>query len=88
MSHPNKPAPKAISAQARKHLEAIIEIVGHRLLNEWLEAQEQMVEEAMAAAKERGWYVEKDEKELHESLLGAYSAPRLRHQDAAQGGCA
>jgi hypothetical protein len=75
---PNEPAPKAKSSRARKHLEAIIEIVGHRLLNEWLEAQERMVEEAMAAARERGWYVEKGEKKLRESLLGAYSAPRLR----------
>jgi hypothetical protein len=69
---------KARSKNARKHLESIIEIVGHRVLNEWLEAQEQMVKEATAAAQEKGWYVEKDEKKLRETLLGAYSAPRLR----------
>ena len=71
---PDRSAPKSISTQARKHLEGIIEIVGHHVLNEWLEAQEHMVEEATAAAKERGWYVEKDEKKLRETLLGEYSA--------------
>jgi hypothetical protein len=75
---PNEPAPRAKSARARKHLETIIEIVGHRLLNEWLEAQEQMVREAEEAAKEKGWYVEKEQKKLQESLLGEYRAPRLR----------
>jgi hypothetical protein len=69
---------KVRSKNARNHLEGIIEIVGQRLLNEWLEAQEQMVKEATAAAQENGWYVEKDEKKLRETLLGAYRAPRLR----------
>lgn len=75
---PNKPATKAQSKQGRRHLERIIEIVGDRLLREWLEAQQNMMAEATAAAKARGWYVEKDEKEILESLLGGYKAPRLR----------
>jgi hypothetical protein len=75
---PNEPAPRAKSARARKHLEGAIEVVGHRLLKEWLEAQAQMVEEATAAAREKSWYVEKDDKEVRETLLGTYMAPRLR----------
>ena len=30
-----------------------------------------------AAAKAKGWYIEKDEKQIEESLLGTYKAPRL-----------
>src|SRR5437870_6339177 len=54
-----------------------MKIVRDRLLPEWLEAQEKMLEEATAAAKAKGWYVEKDEKQIEESLLGTYKAPRL-----------
>lgn len=73
-----KPATKAQSNQCRKHLERVIEIVGRRVLSEWLEAQRKMLDEATAAAKAKGWYVEQDEKQLLESLLGQYAAPRLR----------
>lgn len=73
-----KPAPKAVSGEARKYLERAIQIVRQQLLHEWLEAQKKMVEEATAAAKKAGWHVEKDEKELLESLLGTYKSPRLR----------
>lgn len=74
----NKPATKTQSKQARKHLERVISIVGPHLLREWIGAQQEMVKEATAAAKARGWYVERDEKEVLESLLGTYKAPRLR----------
>jgi hypothetical protein len=73
-----RPVTQAQSKQARKHLERVIEIVRDHLLPEWLEAQEEMVEQATAAAEAKGWYVEKDQKELLESLLGKYKAPRLR----------
>src|SRR5438874_6482011 len=46
---PTKPATKIQGKQARKHLERIIEIVRHRLLPEWLAAQEEMIGEATAA---------------------------------------
>jgi hypothetical protein len=74
---PNEPAPKAQKKQARKHLEGAIKIVRDHLLPEWLDAQEKMLEEATAAANAKGWYVEKDEKQIEESLLGTYKAPRL-----------
>lgn len=74
----NKPAPKLLSKQAREHLERVIEIVRRRLLPEWLDAQETMLREATEAAKANRWYVERDEKEIVESLLGPYKAPRLR----------
>jgi hypothetical protein len=74
----DKPASKTQSAQARRHLEGAIKIVRRHLLHEWLEAQKRMMEEATAAATSNGWYVERDEKEVLESLLGAYKAPRLR----------
>jgi hypothetical protein len=72
------PATRAQSKEARKHLERIIQIVGRPLLHEWLDAQQEMLEEAIAAAQSKGWYVEKDEKQVLESLLGEYNAPRLR----------
>jgi hypothetical protein len=75
---PDKPATRTQSNQARKHLEEITKIVRQRLLHEWLEAQRKMMEEATAAATANKWYVEKDEKEVLESLLGRYKAPRLR----------
>jgi hypothetical protein len=75
---PNKPATKPQSKQARKHLDRAIAIVRRHLLPEWLEAQERMIDEASTAAKTQGWYVEKDMKEVLESLLGKYQAPRLR----------
>jgi hypothetical protein len=74
----NKPATRTQSKQARKRLERVIRIVRPHLLHEWLAAQENMLKEAAAAAKARDWYVEKDEKEVLESLLGTYKAPRLR----------
>ena len=37
-----------------------------------------MMKEARAAAEAKGWYVQMDEKEVLESLLGSYKAPRLR----------
>jgi hypothetical protein len=36
-----------------------------------------MLTEAEAAAREKGWYVEKDQIQLKESLLREYSAPSL-----------
>jgi hypothetical protein len=74
----NKAVTKAQSNQARKHLERAIQTVRKHLLNEWLEAQRKMVDEATAAAEAKGWFVEEDEKEVLESLLGTYKAPRLR----------
>ncbi len=74
---PKEPAPKALAKQARKHLHAAIKIVRNRILPEWLEAQEKMIQEAAEAAKAKGWYVEKDEMELEEGLLGTYKAPSL-----------
>jgi hypothetical protein len=75
---PDQPATKAQSKQARKHLERVMKIVRDRLLPQWLEALEGMLQEATAAAKSKGWYVEKDEEQIEESLLGKYKAPRLR----------
>src|SRR6266478_1768790 len=42
---------KAQSMQARKHLEQVIDIVRRELLDEWLEAQRKMLEEAILGAK-------------------------------------
>jgi hypothetical protein len=74
---PNQPAPKARAKQARKHLEAAMKIVRNRILTEWLEAQEEMIQEAAEAARAKGWYVEKDQMQLEESLLREYHAPSL-----------
>ena len=74
----DQPATKGQSKQARKHLEHVIGMVGKRLLGEWLAAQQNLMAEATSAAKAKGWFVEKDEKDVRESLLGAYRAPRLR----------
>ena len=74
----NKPATKSQSQKARKHLETVIDMVRRHLLPEWLEAQRRMLDEATAAARAQGWFVERDEKEVVESLLGTYKAPRLR----------
>lgn len=75
---PNKPATKAQTKQSRKHLERAIFILRQQLLREWRAAQDSMLQEATAAARKRGWHVQQDEKDLQESLLGAYKAPRLR----------
>jgi hypothetical protein len=75
---PNKPASRTQSARARRHLEGAIKIVRRHLLDDWLEAQKEMFEEVTSAARSNGWYVEQDEKEVLESLLGTYKAPRLR----------
>jgi hypothetical protein len=80
----DKPATKSQSQQARKHLEAIIDIVGKLLLPEWLDAQGEMVKEAELAATAKGWYHVKDFKEMKESLLGTYKAPRLRIRTATK----
>ena len=74
----NKPATKLQSREARKHLVQAIQIVRSQLLPEWLEAQQEMMAEARAAADAKGWSVQMDEKEVLESLLGSYKAPRLR----------
>ena len=74
----DKPATKSQSKQARKHLESVIGIVRDRLLSDWLAAQNNMLHEAIAAAEDKGWHVDKDEKEVRERLLGAYWAPRVR----------
>lgn len=79
---PNAAATKQQSGRARKHLERAIQIVGSSLLREWIEAQNRMLNEAIAAAKEKGWYFQEDQKELLESLLGSYHAPRLRIRTA------
>ncbi len=73
-----KPATKAQLKAARTHLTAIIKLAQNHILPEWLEAQEDMLQRATTAARSKGWYVEKDEKEIRESLLGKYMAPRLR----------
>ena len=74
----NKPATKVQSKQARKHLEKAIKIVRQHLLPEWLKAQKEMLDKAKAAAKGKDWFFEEDEKDVRESLLGEYKAPRLR----------
>jgi hypothetical protein len=74
----NKPATKLQSDQARKHLEEAIRIVGDHLKKEWLKALENLMKEATNAAKEKDWRVIPDEKEVRESVLGKYVAPRLR----------
>lgn len=74
----DKPAASSQRKLARKHLEGVIAIARQRLLNEWLEAQQHVIAEATAAARGQGWYVDQDEKEVVESLLGTYKAPRLR----------
>jgi hypothetical protein len=66
------------SRQARKHLNTVIDIVRRHLLPEWIGAQQEMLSEATLAAKAKGWFVETDEKRVTESLLGTYSAPRMR----------
>lgn len=75
---PDTPPPKLQIKQARTHLEKIIKIVRPQLLQHWLQAQQKMIVEATAAAQAHGWFVQQDEKELLESLLGSYKAPRLR----------
>jgi hypothetical protein len=74
----DEPATKAQSKAARDHLERAIMIVRGHILPEWISAQEAMIREATEAAEAEGWFVERDEKELTESLLGTYRAPRLR----------
>jgi hypothetical protein len=74
---PNEPVTRRQSEPALKHLTEAMKIVRNRLVPEWREAQEKMLEEATAAAQAKGWYVEKDEKKIEEGLLGTYKAPRL-----------
>jgi hypothetical protein len=81
----NKAATRAQSNQARKHLEQVIQIVGSQLREKWLKAHRTMLEEATAAAKTQNWHVQEDEKEVLESLLGRYKAPRLLIQTPDRG---
>ncbi len=81
---PHKPAKKIDSARARKHLEHIIRIVREAILREWLAAQEKMIGAATAAAEAKNWYVEKDEKDVEESLLGSYKALDFLSQRATR----
>ena len=74
----NQPATGGQSEQARRHLQAIIDIVREWLLVEWLAAQEHMMDEATQAAQSRNWHVDRDDKGIQESLLGTYRSPRLR----------
>lgn len=74
----DKPATKSDSRQARGYLKRAIKIVRDQVMHDWLEAQREMLATATAAAEARGWYVDMDEKEVQESLLGSYQAPRLR----------
>lgn len=62
---------------ARRSLERVIQTVRKLLLADWLTAQRTMLRDATAAAESKGWYVERDEKVVSESLLGEYKAPRL-----------
>lgn len=73
-----RPISKSGRKAARKHLEEIVKLVGGELRREWLAAQSEMMHEAANAAKARNWHVEEDKKEVLESLLGDYQAPRLR----------
>ncbi len=74
---PDKPASAAQCAKARKAIESVMRAVRKPLLSEWLAAQRAMMQDAAAAAEGKGWYVERDEKVVTESLLGEYTAPRL-----------
>jgi hypothetical protein len=73
----NEPASASQRKEARQHLEHAVEIVGRHVRDEWLAAQDQMMNEAAEAAESQGWHVEKDQKKVHETLLGDYKAPRL-----------
>jgi hypothetical protein len=69
---------KTLIKKARTHLETVIATVRKPLLDDWLSAQASMLEQAKTAAKLNDWYAHQDEKEVSESLLGSYKAPRLR----------
>lgn len=75
---PDASPSEAALAAARRHLENVQRIVRERLLPEWLTALHAMMETAADAVRGPDWYIQKDEKELTESLLGKYRAPRLR----------
>jgi hypothetical protein len=64
--------------KARGHLENVIAIVRKPVLEDWLNAQRSMLAEAKEVASLNGWSAQEDEKEVTESLLGTYQAPRLR----------
>ena len=74
---PGTPATANQRTKARKSLEGVIRTVREALLAAWLGAQRAMMGDAAAAAEGEGWYVERDEKVVTESLLGQYKAPRL-----------
>ena len=74
---PDTPASTQQRVKARRALEGIIRTVRQLLLADWLTAQQAMMRDATAAAESKGWYVERDEKVVSESLLGEYKAPRL-----------
>jgi hypothetical protein len=69
---------KTLIKKARSHLETVIATVRKSLLDDWLSAQASMLEQAKTAARLNDWYAHQDEKEVSESLLGSYKAPRLR----------
>jgi hypothetical protein len=71
------PASLEQSEQGRLHLERILEIVRKPILDEWIKAQEWMMNEAAEAARSRKWLVERDTHVVSESLLGIYECPRL-----------
>ena len=75
---PDAAPSEAVPAAARGHLENVQRLVRERLLPEWLAALHAMLDLAADAVRGRDWYIQKDEKELNESLLGKYRAPRLR----------
>jgi hypothetical protein len=75
---PKQPTPKSVSRQARKHLERAIELVRTEVVEDWLEAQNELMADAQRAAAAKGWFSELDQKEMKDSLLGRYRAPRLR----------
>jgi hypothetical protein len=60
-----------------QHLEKIISILREHLLPEWLAAMEKLVQDAETWSRRQDWAVKRDLKELHDGLLGDYSAPRL-----------
>ncbi len=72
------PASDDAVRQGREHLQAIFNIVGAHLLKEWIFALRTLFIQISQAAADDSWFVEEDEKQIHERLLGTYQAPRLR----------
>ena len=74
---PNEPATRSQSEPALRHLKETMKIVRNRLVPEWREAQEKMLEEVTAGSRAKGWYVEKDQEQIEQGLLGIYKDPWL-----------